>query len=77
MKKEKVKVTQEVGNEVPTEVLAKSIVEISNSMKKLRSTKLNDKALLVLIQADCKESQSTIKSVMASIENLATTYLND
>lgn len=66
---------------VPTEVLADSIVAISAGIKKLRGGRLNEKALLLLIQhaAPTIASQripiSEIRHVLDGIEALEKTYL--
>lgn len=80
----KVTITQDQEKIVPVEVLAQSILSISEGIKKLRSTKLNDKALFLLIQnntfikkgyASSKCSMVDVKAVIESIETLATAYL--
>lgn len=74
----KVIVTQKPdADEVPTEVLAQSIVAVSDGIKKLRAGRLNDRALILLIQhsATYKLPQVQVKSVLDAIEGLAATYL--
>jgi hypothetical protein len=70
--------------EVPTEVLAASIVAISDSMKKLRAGRLTDRALYLLIQDAAptlqgrppkKISMKEIKAVFAGIESLESTFV--
>lgn len=81
----KVIVKQNPEAEVPTEVLADAIVAISAGMKKLRSGRLNDKALYLLIQ-DATPSFggkwnkkpvtiSAVKAVIEGIESLAPTFI--
>lgn len=50
MKKTKVFVKQDELKPVPVEVLAESVRAISDGVKKLRASNLNDKALVLLIQ---------------------------
>lgn len=82
----KIEVKQKPENEVPTEVLASSIVEISNGIKKLRSGRLNDRALFLLIQDAApnggggsrgygKVGIREIKAVLEGIENLEAAFL--
>ncbi|MGM4891223.1 hypothetical protein [Tardiphaga sp. 839_C3_N1_4] len=78
----KVIVKQTGPNEIPTEVMANAIVAISEGIKKLRSGRLNDKALYLLIQHAAptgqnygKISQREIKSVLEGIDALSATYL--
>lgn len=82
-KKLTVRQTEDV---VPTEVLAASIVAISAGIKKLRSGRLNDRALFLLIQhasdpvkkgkySKSPPSIGTIKAVLDGIEGLEKMYL--
>lgn len=73
-----VKVTQPEGKEVPTEVLSSAIVSIADGIKKLRSGRLNDRALFLLIQhasPGSNLSQRDIKAVLSGIESLERIYL--
>lgn len=85
MKKVIVKQLSEKEKEVPTEVLADSIVAIAAGMKKLRSGRLSDRALFLLIQDASpnrggKYAQSpipvkTIRAVFEGIESLERSFL--
>lgn len=61
-------------NNVPTEVLADSIVAISQGMKKLLGTRLSDRALHLLIQDSCSNqgriSLDDISLVLRSARDL-------
>lgn len=78
-----VRVTHTESTDVPIEVLAESIVSMSQGIKKLRAGKLNDRALYLLIQgaapypiANGKPlTIAQIKAVFAGIESLEATYL--
>jgi hypothetical protein len=63
--------------EIAAEVIADAIVAISDGIAKLRQGRLNDKALLLLVQHAAPEqvSQRDIKNVLAGIQSLKTTYL--
>lgn len=75
------KVTQDDAKPVPIEVMAESIVAISQGIRKLRAGPLNDRALVLLIQHAAPShngaaiSQKEIKAVLAGIENLEREYL--
>jgi hypothetical protein len=81
----KVDVVQQAGAEVTVEVLADAIVAIASGIKRLRSGRLNEKALVLLIQNAAPSSRSGYKSrkasmgeveaVLAGIEALERTYL--
>lgn len=61
--------------EVPTEVLATSIVAISNSMKELKQGRLNNRALLTLLQASTGLPKRDIENVLSGLENLERDYV--
>lgn len=70
--------------EVPVEVLADAIVSISQGIKFLRSSRLNEDALLLLIQHAAPNlskrpprqiGKREIKAVLQGIEALERTYL--
>lgn len=71
--------------EVPAEVLAENIVRIADGIRRLRSGRLNDKALYLLIQhaaptlgakyTTTRVSLAEIKAVFEGIEALERTYL--
>lgn len=79
------KIKQNDDSPVPTEVLAEAIVAISAGIKELRKTRLNDKALFLLIQNAAPSiggkyryaplSIKTIKAVFDGIENLEREFL--
>jgi hypothetical protein len=72
-----VKVSQKVDQEVPTEILATEIVAISQGIKKLRATKLNEKALLILLQHAIPGTIAikTIKAVIDGLGDLERQYV--
>lgn len=73
---EKFKVTQkEYAEVVPTEIIAQSIKEISDGVKKLRAGKLNDKALVFLIHKSSGVASDTVRAVMRGMENLEKEFL--
>jgi hypothetical protein len=80
----KVIVKQDEQKPVPVEVLAASIREIAQGVKKLREGPLNDKALVLLIQHNTrgcgsygsgKASTNDIRAVLESMETLEAAYL--
>lgn len=85
LKKLIVKQPEEKEDEVPTEIIASAIVAISQGVKKLRSGRLTDKALILLIQhaAPGKKGRfgskpvttTEVKAVLAGLESLAGTFL--
>jgi hypothetical protein len=77
-----IKVTQKEGEEVPTEVLASEIIAISAGIRKLRSGRLNDRALVLLIQSASpsdgsgqKITLSAIKSVLDGMSDLERMFI--
>ena len=71
----KVKVTLDPLNPEPTEIIAASIIEIAASLKKLNSTRLTRKAILVLVSHDTGIGQGTINTVLDSLAALEATFL--
>lgn len=78
----KTKVKQDPENPVQKEVLAEAIVEISKAMKKLLSSGLNRRAIVVLIKDSVPSpgygkksiSKTDIINVLDAIEDLSRNY---
>lgn len=70
-------VLKQVEPPVPVEVLATSIEAISKGVAKLRESRLNDRALVLLIQHACSRAISArdVRLVLEGIESLEKTYL--
>lgn len=66
---------KENAEEIPTEIIAQSIKDISDGVKKLRSGKLNDKAIILLISKASSVSLETVRSVLTGMENLEKQFL--
>jgi hypothetical protein len=78
--KKPITVKQVEGAEVPTAVLAQSILDISRGMKMLVAGPLNERALLLLIQdaagGKSHVSLQIIKSVLGAVGDLERLYVN-
>lgn len=77
-----VKVVQNPEKEIPAEVLAESIVAISQGIRRLRAGRLNDRALVLLIQyasppvgRSQRIGQTEVRAVLEGIESLERTYI--
>lgn len=85
MKSITVKQPNETEDEVPTEIIASAIVAISSGIKKLKSGRLNDKALIMLIQHAAPGKKSNrgykpvttgeVRAVLEGLESLSSTFL--
>lgn len=85
MKKSTVTVKQPDTDEVPTEVLAESIITIAQGIRKLRNGRLNDRALFLLIQDAAPSvgsrygrtpvSLKEIRAVIDGIDSLEATFI--
>lgn len=75
MAKVKVNFVNKPGEEVPAEIIASSIQHISESMKKLKSSRLNDRAILVLLKDLTSLPGRDIKLVIDSISQLEEMFL--
>lgn len=71
----KVTVIQNPESEIPAEIMAEAIVEIAEAVKRLRSSRLNDKAILILLSKSSNQPQHVVKSVLDAAESMAKTYL--
>ncbi len=81
----KVSVKQNPEKEVTAEVLADAIEAIAAGVRRLRSTRLNDEALVLLIEhatpytggkyQKTKVGKAAVKAVLIGIDSLEKTYL--
>lgn len=72
----KTKVVQkENEEEVPAEIIAQSIVEISEAMKQLFATRLTRKAIVTLIHDQSKVGKATINIVLNNLQDLERDWL--
>lgn len=62
------------GEEIPTEILATSIVAIAAGMKKIREGRLNSKALVLLIHDASGVGKPDIRNVLDTLEKLEALY---
>jgi len=79
-----VKVVKNPEQPEPTAVIAEAILAISEGVKRLRASRLNDRALVLLIQHACPSvgkfnqkpvSAKEVRSVLDGIESLEREYL--
>lgn len=67
---------QDPENIIEVPVLAEAIMGISRAMDKLLFSKLNKKAIVILVSHDSKVPQRDVIAVMDSIQHLVKTYTN-
>lgn len=67
--KDKLVITQPI-NPIPVAILAESIVEIAEAMRKINSTNLNRRALLVLLKDASGVSMVEIQNVLNKLADL-------
>ena len=86
MTDKKIIVKQDAEKPMPVEILAEAIKAISDGIKKLRSGRLNERALILLIQHAAPTVRTgrytrttitakTVKTVLEGIGNLESEYL--
>jgi hypothetical protein len=68
-------VKQNPEKEIATEVIAESIVAISDGIKKLRAGRLNDRALVLLLHDVTGVARRDIKVVLDGLQSLESTYI--
>lgn len=71
----RVAVKQNPEKEIATEVIAESIVAISDGIKKLRAGRLNDRALVLLLHDVTGVARRDIKVVLDGLQSLESTYI--
>lgn len=69
-----IKVIQDKENIIPTTVLAASIVQISNTMRNIANTGLNERAIQVLVRDASGVNMTEVQKVLKSIKYLKETY---
>jgi len=69
-----VRVVQDEEKPVTKEVLATAITQISEAVRKLEKSGLNQKAIVALINDDTKLGKGLIETVLISLRDLAKTY---
>jgi hypothetical protein len=70
-----VKQNADLAKEVPTEVLADSIVAVSAAIKQLRQSRLSEKTFLLLLSHSSGICQRDVQRVLDAAEALETQYL--
>lgn len=75
MAAKKVIVKHDAEKPVEVEVLAQAIVDIAAAGKRLAASRLNRKAVIVLLAHDTGLGQGTVRTVLEGIESLQATYL--
>lgn len=68
-------VKQDPENPIPAEILAKSIQDIAAGMARIRTTRLNDKAVEFLIHHASGVPVTQVRLVLNSLDNLEAVYL--
>lgn len=69
-----VKVKQDPNAPVEREILAEAIVRMSKSVQALRSSGLNERAIVALLHDHCRLPKSDIERVLHSLDQLAKDY---
>lgn len=62
-------------DETPVEIIAQSIEAIAAGMKKLNSTRLTKRALIILIAEHSHVNRGDVSRVLESLEDLEKTWL--
>lgn len=70
-----IKVVKNPEDEIPVEVLERSIVEIAEGMRRINATRLNRRALVALIQDSSGLPKTKIEIVLNTLGDLESIYL--
>lgn len=73
-KPKKIVIEQDPEEPVEKKVLAQSIVEISKSFRKLASSGLNDRAIVVLVSESSHVGKPDVRAVLESLKWLEGEY---
>lgn len=72
----KLRVTQDPEAPVEKDVLAQAIVKLSKAATDLKTSGLNEKAIVVLLAHSTGFGHTTIKTVLAALRELRKDYCN-
>lgn len=78
MKKQNIKIKKDEQNPESVELLAKSIIQVSDGFEKFLNSELNEKALILLLHGiigTANISKSQIKLVLDSLPRLKAWYI--
>ena len=70
-----IEVTKDAEDEIPFEVMERSIVEIGQAMARISKTRVSRKLIVALIQDDIKVGKGLIETVLNSLDMLEKRYL--
>jgi hypothetical protein len=77
MAKKKLKIEKDPENEIPVQILEQAILDISSGLRKIRSGRLNDRAIILLVQysvGTAVVTQAQVKAVLDAATNLDRHY---
>ena len=78
VKMKKVIVKRNEDSPEPVEIIAQSIIDLSNSVKRIMGGRLNRKAVVLLLQSACGATKITkwqVELVLESLEDLRAIYI--
>lgn len=75
MADKRVKIIQNKDAPIAAEIIASSIVEIGEGMRRLNSSRLNRRAIVTLIKDYSGLPKTEIERVLTALDSLETTYL--
>lgn len=75
-KTKKINVIQDEEEEIPQEILAEAIVNISKAFKSLAKSGLNRRAIVALIHDNSRIAKRIIEMVLNNLEALKENYCN-
>lgn len=74
MKNSRSVVVKQEEPEIPAEVMAKAIVEISDGMKKMLRAGLKQKTIVILVSVHTGVSRTNVENVINCLESLRDIY---
>lgn len=73
--KSNVSVKKDEQNPEPVELIAKSIIELSEGMRRINATRLTRKSLVILLNAHSKVGKADIEIILNCLTELETIFL--
>lgn len=75
MRNQKITIKVDEKNPQPVEIIAKSIIDIAKAFKQLKTSSLNERAIILLLNDMTGVSKTDIRTILIAAPKLAEYYL--
>lgn len=73
--KTNLKIKQDPKNPVPAEVIADALIKLSRAIKVLEETKLNRRAIVILLSHSSRVNMTDVEKVVDSLASMETDWI--